>query len=112
MGRFGKRAIVPTKKDAIHLVNKAFGKGFPQFNRQGNLKERIRKYKEGKDTLLGVCKGIGRLFIPTELAKMVCPEKGYVYFQDFIPNNTFDIRIIIVADKAFGIKRIIILPKN
>ncbi len=98
--------LAPTKKDAILLVNKAFGKGFPQFNRRGNLKERIRKYKEGKDTLWGVCKGIGRLFIPTELAKMVGPEKGYVYFQDFIPNNTYDIRIIIVADKAFAIKRL------
>jgi len=98
--------LVPTKKDAIRLVNRAFGKGFPQFNRRGNLKERIRKYKEGKDTLWGVCKGIGRLFIPTELAKMVGPEKGYVYFQDFIPNNTFDIRIIIVANKAFAIKRL------
>ena len=99
--------LVPTKKDAIRLVNRAFGKGFPQFNRRGNLKERIHKYKEGKDTLWGVCKGIGRLFIPTELAKMVGPEKGYVYFQDFIPNNVFDIRIIIVGDKAFGIKRLV-----
>jgi len=99
--------LVPTKKDAIRLVNKAFGKGFPQFNRRGNLKERIRKYKEGKDTLWGVCKGIGRLFIATELAKMVGPEKGYVYFQDFIPNNAYDIRIVIVSDKAFGIKRLV-----
>lgn len=99
--------LVPTKKDAIRLVNRAFGKGFPQFNRQGNLKERIRKYKEGKDTLWGVCKGIGRLFIPTELAKMVGPEKGYVYFQDFIPNNKYDIRICVVGNKAFGLKRLI-----
>jgi len=98
--------LVPAKKDAIRLVNRAFGKGFSQFNRRGNLKERIRKYKEGKDTLWGVCKGIGRLIIPTELAKMVSPEKGYVYFQDFIPNNKYDIRIIIVADKAFAIKRL------
>jgi len=99
--------LVPTKKGAIHLVNRAFGKGFPQFNRRENLKERIRKYKEGKDTLWGVCKGIGRLIIPTELAKMVGPEKGYVYFQDFIPNNVFDIRIIIVGDKAFVIKLLV-----
>jgi len=99
--------LVPTKRDAIRLANKAFGKGFAQFDGHGNLKERIRKYKEGKDTLWGVCKGIGRLIIPTELAKMVGPEKGYVYFQDFIPNNVFDIRIIIVGDKAFGIKRLV-----
>lgn len=100
--------LVPTKKDAIRLVNRAFGKGFPQFNRRGNLKERIRKYKEGKDTLWGVCKGMGRLFIPTELAKMVGPEKGYVYFQDFIPNNKYDIRLIVIGgEKAYGLKRIV-----
>jgi len=100
--------LVPTKKDAIRLVNRAFGKGFPQFNRRGNLKERIRKYKEGKDTLWGVCKGIGRLFISTELAKMVGPEKGYVYFQDFISNNKYDIRLIVIGgEKAYGLKRIV-----
>ena len=32
-------------------------------------------------------------------------EKGYVYFQDFIPNNDSDIRVITVGDKAFAIKR-------
>lgn len=100
--------LVPTKKDAIRLVNRAFGKGFPQFNRRENLKERIRKYKEGKDTLWGVCKGMGRLFIPTELAKIVGPEKGYVYFQDFIPNNKYDIRLIVIGgEKAYGLKRIV-----
>lgn len=100
--------LVPAKKDAIRLVNRAFGKGFPQFNRRENLKERIRKYKEGKDTLWGVCKGMGRLFIPTELAKIVGPEKGYVYFQDFIPNNKYDIRLIVIGgEKAYGLKRIV-----
>jgi hypothetical protein len=34
-------------------------------------------------------------------------EKGYVYFQDFIPNNNCDIRIIVIGDKAFGIKRMV-----
>ena len=37
---------------------------------------------------------------------MHAPEKGYVYFQDFIPNNNFDIRIVVVGDKAFAIKRL------
>ena len=32
-------------------------------------------------------------------------ERGYVYFQDFIPNNEFDIRIIVIDQKAFAIKR-------
>lgn len=32
-------------------------------------------------------------------------EKGYVYFQDFIPNNDSDTRIIVIGDKAFALRR-------
>ncbi len=99
-------ALVPDKKKAVRLIRKAFGKGFSQFNRYGNLKERIRRYKEGKDSLMGVYKGIGRLFVPTELAKMVTREKGYIYFQDYIANNLYDIRVVVVLNKAFAIKRL------
>jgi glutathione synthase/RimK-type ligase-like ATP-grasp enzyme len=33
-------------------------------------------------------------------------ERGYVYFQDFLPNNAFDIRIIVIGERAFAIKRL------
>jgi len=33
-------------------------------------------------------------------------EKGYMYFQDFLPDNEFDIRIIVVGERAFAIKRL------
>ena len=97
--------LVRSKKEATQLINKAFGKGFSQFNKLGNLKERYRKYKSGKDSLLGVAKGFGRLVIPTEFAKLQSRERGYVYFQEFVPNNNFDIRIIVIGHKAFAIKR-------
>lgn len=97
--------LVKTRKDAIKLVNKAFGRGFSQFDRLGHLRERFNKFKNGKDSFFGVCKGIGRLVIPTNYAKMQGREKGYVYFQDFIPNNKFDIRVIVIDNRAFAIKR-------
>lgn len=99
--------LVHTKKKAIRLINKAFGKGFSQFDKWNNLKERFNKWRQGKDTFMGVLKGVARLFITTEFAKMHSREKAYVYFQDFIPNNTFDIRVIVIAEKAFAIKRMI-----
>lgn len=98
--------LMRSKNEAIKLINKAFGKGFSQFNRLGNLKERYKKYKSGKDTLLGVAKGLGRLIIPTEFAKLQSRERGYVYFQEFVPNNSFDIRVIVIDNKAFAIKRL------
>lgn len=97
--------LVYTKRQAKCLIRKAFGKGFPQFDRWNNLKERLKKFRSGKDSFLGVCKGIGRLFVLTDFAKMHSPEKGYVYFQDYIPDNKFDIRVIVVSDKVFALKR-------
>jgi glutathione synthase/RimK-type ligase-like ATP-grasp enzyme len=97
--------LIKTKSEAHKLVNKAFGRGFSQFNRWNNFKERIRKYRTGDDTFFGIIKGLGRIIIPTEFAKMYSHEKGYVYFQEFIPNNKFDIRVIVIGDKAFALKR-------
>ncbi len=100
-------SLVKSEKEAIKKINKAFDKGFSQFDRLEYLKDRYKKYRSNKDTLLGLVKGVGRLFIPTEFSKMSNREKGYVYFQDFIPNNNFDIRVIVVGNKAFAIKRMV-----
>lgn len=97
--------LAKSENEAKKLVKKAFGNGFSQFDRFRYFKERIRKYKEGKDSILGAFKGLGRLFITTEFAKMRPKEKGYAYFQDFIPNNDYDIRVIVIGEKAFAIKR-------
>lgn len=99
--------LARNENQAKKFVNKAFGKGFPQFDRITYFKERFNKWRQGKDTLLGVCKGFARLFIPTEFAKMHSNEKGYVYFQDFIPNNNFDTRIVVIGDIAMAEKRFV-----
>lgn len=99
--------LVRNRRQAEKLIRKAFGRGFPQFDRWGNLRERIRRYRDGQDSLIGIAKGLGRLVIPTQYSKMQNREKGYVYFQDFIPENDYDIRIIIIGDRAFGVKRMV-----
>lgn len=99
--------LARTKSQAKKFIKKAFGRGFSQFDRLGHLKERFSRFRQGKDTFIGVSKGIARLFIPTEFAKMYHREKGYVYFQDFIPNNSFDIRVVVVGNKAFALKRLV-----
>ena len=49
--------------------------------------------------MLGVIKAIARLFITTEFSKLQSPEKGYAYFQYFIPNIGFDTRVVVVVGK-------------
>lgn len=97
--------LVKDRKEALSLINKAFSKGFPQFDRIGNLQERYKNYKNKKDTLFGLVKGIVRLAITTSFSKNQPPEKGYIYFQDFIPNNKTDFRIKVVNGNCWGFQR-------
>ncbi len=95
------------KESAISLVNKAFGKGFSQYQAMDNLKERFRKYLNGKTNVKDLLKGVMRLAMPPQYAKVKGKEIGYICFQEFIPGNDHDIRVVIIGDKAFAIKRMV-----
>jgi len=98
--------LAETSKEAKKLVNKAFGRGFSQYDKLANLKDRWYKYRQGNTGLWNVIKGVLRLGKTTEFAKVAGHEKGYIYFQDFIPGNEYDIRVIVIDGKAFAIKRL------
>jgi glutathione synthase/RimK-type ligase-like ATP-grasp enzyme len=100
-------SLVKTKNKASRLIKKAFSNGFKQYKGWSNLKERYRKYRLGKTNFWDLFKGFIRLAHTTEYARLVGRESGYIYFQDYIPDNDHDIRVIVVGDKAFAIKRIV-----
>ena len=99
--------IVKTQADAVKLIKKAFGRGFSQYDALDNLKERIRKYRFGKTDFYDVVRGFIRLVYPTQYSVVAGRDRGYVYFQEFIVGNDFDIRVIVIGDKAFAIKRMV-----
>lgn len=99
--------LLHTKSDAMKFVNRAFGAGFGSYDKWGNLKEVLRKYRLGKSTSREILKSLRRLIVSTEFANIHGKQKGYMLFQKFIPNNTFDIRIIVIGDRAFAIKRMV-----
>lgn len=99
--------LVKSERDCKRLIRRSFGKGFPYYNSVANLKERIRKWRTGKTDLGNVVRGMVRLIDPPYFSRMAGREKGYIYFQDFLPDNAFDIRVIVVGDKAFALKRMV-----
>ena len=94
-----------TQKNAVRFIHKAFKKGFKQYHPIANLKERIRKYRKGKTSFDDVLKGLVRIVLPTEYAHIQGNDRGYIYFQDFIPDNTHDIRVTYVFNKCFALRR-------
>ena len=100
-------SLVKTKKSAKRLIKKAFGKGFSHINRFSRLKDRIWVLKRDKNmnALRGLISGFARIFIPTEVERFSHNEKGYIYFQDFIPENEYDTRLVVIGDRCFGVRR-------
>ncbi|MBN2693524.1 hypothetical protein JXR93_02580 [bacterium] len=99
--------LAKTKYQAIEFINIAFGKGFNNFpSYTSDIKTKIKRIKSFKnivDKLFRAPKILKSIYTSN---KMFGKERGYVYFQDFIPNNRFDIRVIVIGDKAFAIKRV------
>lgn len=100
--------LINTKEEAKKITKIAFNSGFSHKGDSWKyLKERWRQYRLGKSTTGGVKYAIKRLLGITKEVRFLNKESGYVYFQDFIPQNNFDIRIIVIDKKAFAIKRMV-----
>jgi glutathione synthase/RimK-type ligase-like ATP-grasp enzyme len=99
--------LAKTQSKAKKLIHKAFNNGFSSYDALGSLKERWRKWKIGKASIYDVIKGFVRFIYPPPFTKALGKEIGYVYFQEFIPNNDHDIRVVVIGDKAFAIKRMV-----
>ena len=94
--------LVKTREAAVRLINTAFSQGFNQYDSWGSLKERWRKYRLGKVRFIEVLEGFARIVMPTSYTNVHGRERGYIYFQDYIPNNTHDIRVNYVYNKCFA----------
>ncbi|MBN3582430.1 hypothetical protein JYB64_08520 [Algoriphagus aestuarii] len=99
--------LVNNKEQSNKIINKAFGRGFPFYNKRASFVDRIRRHKRNGKFFLGLFKSIYRHFVIPDNVRLVPKEMGYVYFQDFIENNGFDIRVIVIGDKAFALKRFV-----
>lgn len=99
--------LARTKAAAEKLVDQAFGRGFAPRDPFYRFNEGLRKLKKDKNIagLKATLRGLARVFIPTPFEKMQGREKGYAYFQEFIPANKFDTRMIVIGDRCFAIRR-------
>lgn len=100
-------SLAKTKEQARRLIEIAFNKGFSHINRLSRFKNTLWVLKKDKNltAVKRVLTGFARLFIPIEKERFSCNEKGYIYFQDFIPGNDYDTRLIVVGNRCFGARR-------
>lgn len=100
--------LVESRRAARQLVKKSFGDGWIN-SRFHALRDRIWHFRRDR-TFISFAKiglGAARAIVPHKKNARSFPQRDYVYFQDYAPNNRCDIRIIVIGDRAFAIKRMV-----
>lgn len=95
--------LVENIQQAKNLIDKAFICGFQRNSHLIRIGQRWKRYRNGSCTLKWFLKGIINPYSYKE--RFNKEEIGYVYFQDFIPNNNFDIRVFLIGNRAVAKKR-------
>jgi hypothetical protein len=99
--------LAEDREMAKSFIRKAFGKGFAPWNPARRLHRSLSvlKHERNMPALKRVLAGTVRLAVPKENEGLLNRERGYAYFQDFLPGNTYDIRTVVIGDRCFGARR-------
>lgn len=100
--------LVQTLNKARRMVRRSFSKGWRP-SRAHELQERIWQFR--RDPSVGnffkIGRGVARSIIPHKRYRDQIVDKNYVYFQDFVEDNDHDIRVVVIGERAFAIKRMV-----
>jgi hypothetical protein len=101
--------LISNFSEAKKYAKKMFGKGVnPMPTYAIDSKNRIRNVMS-RDVLPSILKKISyapvKYYNSLKNRSTFIVEKGYVYFQKFMPDNAYDLRIAIVGEKAWGFHR-------
>jgi len=92
--------LLKTKQESIKFTKNMFNKGIhPSPNLFFKAKSQLKTSKNWA-TFKNRFSRIPEFFMTLKNAKYFPREKGYVYFQEFIPNNGYDLKMVVVGDKV------------
>ena len=98
--------LVHGYRQAARFCERAFGRGFPAL--PGHFADAATRVRNVPDlaTFWRKVKGRPRAMLEYHRRRAsLAREKGYVLFQEFIPDNEYDIRITVVGNRAWGFAR-------
>jgi glutathione synthase/RimK-type ligase-like ATP-grasp enzyme len=102
--------LVHGAREGRSLVNRAFREGFsPVASHFSDWQAKLALHRQKGETsgqitrLVGILRRLPRSVRTIARTNyMMQKERGYAYFQDFIPDSQFDTRITVIGNRAFG----------
>ncbi|ACH40436.1 MAG: hypothetical protein ACD_55C00117G0001 [uncultured bacterium] len=100
---------VETRQDAMSLIDQMFDRGiFPMMMneyRPAFLPKTRRQAKQRALRFVDAARHIVAGEFPALPDAWWKPEKGYAFFQEFLPGNEYDTRVTVVGERAFAFRR-------
>jgi glutathione synthase/RimK-type ligase-like ATP-grasp enzyme len=100
-------ALVKTRQEAARLCRQMFGRGRPAAPAGYfyDVRRKIRQTRDLRHFLEKLKRMPDSLRHAHHIRHLQPVQRGYVYFQDFLPNNAFDNRVTVVGGRAFAFLR-------
>lgn len=98
--------LVGTKEEARRLCRRAFGRGFYAISGYlSDARTKVRRISHVHN-LIGKLQRLPAALYEGGMKRALLPrQKGYAYFQEYLPGNDYDTRITVVGNRAFGFTR-------
>lgn len=100
-------SLIKSRSEAIRLCHQMFGRGRSAVSGTyfSDTRRKVRTTRDWRH-FLEKLKRLPQSLRKIRRAKRLLPkQRGYVYFQDFLPGNTFDTRVTIIGNRAFAFRR-------
>lgn len=99
--------LVHTLGQAKSLIRKAFAGGFGSSSKTSAIKQAIWELRRDRNAKAWkyLLKSMGGALLNKQRLDLLPRQKGYVYFQDFIPGNSYDDRILVIGNRALNARR-------
>lgn len=97
--------LIQSEAELRTYARRMFAKGFdPAPSLLYKTSSNIRSSHNWK-TFVAKLKRVPEFLRNLKRAKQFPRERGYVYLQEFIPNDGFDIKVVVIGDKLTGLHR-------
>lgn len=100
--------LVRSAAEANRIIASMFGAGIRDRGHAQAAKDRVSAILAARAEP-GQIRALGRKVIaklrPGQLAGVARRDRGYVYFQDFIPGLTHDMRVVVVGGRCWAFRR-------
>jgi glutathione synthase/RimK-type ligase-like ATP-grasp enzyme len=98
--------LVRNAEDAFKLARKAFNGGFkPKAGYFVDLERKLKKKRPKGELSSAIKRMPGKIKKFYRFNKQLGRERGYIYFQDYVPDNQYDIRIVVIGKRIFAYTR-------